>query len=159
VFLNIQIAGKLKKLIDFKVQYWCLLHNILLSGQGIEFEKSLAWRWKFTAHGNRGCLSKLRHDIKNKLTVEEGKDIIDELDATEANLLFEKKLNSDLKHAFKTADKSILKVLRERTDMTNANVKDLFKKLNDAFSRHKSHELISPFKETVENLQEFLGML
>jgi hypothetical protein len=157
IFLDIKIADKLKELIDIKFKYWCLLHNILISDPKIELDSALAWKWKFTAHGTRGTLSKMRHDIKNKISVDEGKEIIAKINEMEEQLLFnEEKLNSELKNAFKNKDKTIIKTLKDRPDKFNLNPKDLFKELHSDFSRHKSPEQIQEFNVTLENLREFL---
>jgi hypothetical protein len=99
----------------------------------------------------------MRHDIKNKLSVDEGKEIISKINEVEEQLLFnEEKLNSDLKNAFKNKDKTIIKTLKDRPDKVNLNPKDLFKELHSDFSRHKSPEQIQEFNVTLENLREFL---
>jgi CheY-like chemotaxis protein len=157
IFLNIQIDDKLNEIADVKFKYWCLPHNILISKPGIEIDSTLAWKWKFTAHGTRGSLSTLRHDIKNMISVDEGNEIITKINAVEQQLLFmDENLDSDLSKAFKSKDKKIIKTLKDRPDKANPNIKDLFEELHGVFSRQKFPEKIQAFKVTIENLQEFL---
>lgn len=158
VFLNVRIENKFQELIDIKFKYWCLYHNILISSPMIKIDPVLAGKWRFTPHGDRGSLSTMRHDIKNKLSNDEGKDIIEKIDAVEKKLLFEEKLDSNLKQAFKTKKKSIMTTLKNRQDKENTKAKKLFKELDNAITTDKAPEQFQTFKGTVENLQEFLDI-
>jgi len=155
-------SEKLTDVIDIKLRYWGLSHNMLFSKKK-KVSKQIYARWKNSSHGFKGPLSILRHDLKNKLQAEELQKLLTHINRLESALLFDNQdFFVELDDLLKTNKQKAVNILSDNKfyqpifALHESLFEDTTKVLRMVAENSQERKELEHSIKVIENLHDFL---
>jgi hypothetical protein len=144
--------------LPISLKYWALSFNIFITNAESPDPKFIQV-WPVTPFGIKGPLSKLRHDLKNKITGKEINQLLKSIEAAEMMLLFSsEKLYFEFDDIIKESVEEAVKTLEIEPLRQISDINLKLKELTEDLKKNTDHKEIKTYVQIIENLKYLLGI-
>ena len=154
----ITVSDDLYASLSIRLKYWALSLNIWITKSDTPDEKGISL-WPATPFGIKGPLSKLRHDLKNKITGKEINQLLKDIEAAELQLLFSsEKLFFELEDIIKKDIHEAIQLLDAEPKGNVAAINERLHLLAADLEKNKELKELHDYNEHIETMKYLLNI-
>jgi hypothetical protein len=138
------------------LKYWALSFNIFITTESSPDQEFVTY-WQNTPFGVKGPLSKLRHDLKNKITGKEINQILKEIEESEKLLIFRnEKLHFEFDDIIKKDLGESIKNLELEPARDVAGIVASLDELSDSLRKNKELKEAGKYTQIIDSIKYLL---